>query len=173
MFDMEFLNQLAELAPLLSFITVSVGVIFGIMQIRQFKQQRNYMAAVEVMRTMQTRDFTDSLKIVNKLDSGLTREDIQNNHGDAELSILALTTKFETLGYLVYRKVIPIEFVEQLVGGVSISLWDKLNQYVLDFREEEENPILLEWFEWLAFQFRQRNRHKSQSAIQKFRNWKP
>jgi len=170
---MNIIDYLSQLAPLLSFLTILVAVIFGIIQFKQFSRQRMDIAAVEVMRSLQNRDFTDSLILINKIDNGLSRKKIQKNPNELESSILALVTKFETLGFLVFRKIIPIEFVEQLVGGECIRIWDKLEQYTLDFRKEENNPILLEWFEWLTIQFKQRERHKSLSAKEKYPNWKP
>lgn len=169
---MEIINQLSQLAPLLSFITVLVAVVFGIIQLKQFNRQRKDLAALEVMRSMQTRDFTDSLVDINKIEKGLSRKLIQKNHQEIEGSILAFVTKFETLGFLVYRKVIPIDLVEELVGGECIRIWDKLDQYIQDFRIEENNPILLEWFEWLTYQFKKNERHKSLSALDKYPNWK-
>ena len=70
---MEIIEHPSELAPLLSFITILVAVVFGIQQLRQFNRQRKDMAAVEVMRSVQNRDFTDSLFEINKIEEVLSR----------------------------------------------------------------------------------------------------
>lgn len=168
---MSFLEQLSELAPILSYITILIALIFGIIQLNQFKQQRKDIAAVEVMRSMQTKDFTDALIEINKLPNGISRKEVHKSMRDIEPSIFIIGTTFETLGYLVYRKIIPIEFVEQLVGGECIRIWDKLSHYTTGLREEEGNPILLEWFEWLSFQLKKRDRHNAASALNRFKNW--
>ena len=38
-----------------------------------------------------------------------------------EEAAFAIGAKYETLGYLVYRGIMPLEMVEELVGGVGVS----------------------------------------------------
>lgn len=165
---MELIEKFSQIAPILSFVTILVAILFGIIQVRNFNRQRKDLAAVEVMRSVQTRDFTDSLINLSKVKQGTGRKELNRMFPGIETEILAIATKFETLGFLVFRKVVPIAFVEELVGGVCIRYWDKLEVYVRDFRKQEGQPIFLEWFEWLAHQFKKRNRHHARSAIERF-----
>lgn len=166
---MNALDFLAQLAPILSFITLIFAILFGIIQLNQFKTQRKDLAAVEIMRTMQDAQFTDSLNLINQTDFIENVAYVRKFDPELEKAILAITTKFETLGFLVFKEVIPIEFVEQLIGGVGIALWDKLSPYIKDYREINDQQLFLEWFEWLAFQFKNRKRHESLAAIEKFK----
>ncbi|WKK64749.1 hypothetical protein QZH61_09140 [Lutimonas zeaxanthinifaciens] len=138
---------------------------------RQFKTQRKDIAAVEIMRTMQDAQFTDSLHLINHSDHLNSVKEVYEQNPNLEKAIFAITTKFETLGFLVYKRVIPIEFVEQLVGGVCLSLWEKLNLFVIDYRNVNEQRLFLEWFEWLSFILKERNRDKAKPALEKFKNW--
>lgn len=164
---MELLEQLSQIAPLLSFITIIVAIIFGVVQLKQFKTNRKDIAAVEIMRSFQNRDFTDSIILINDLPEGISLKEIREKDGKYESAILALTTKFETLGFLISRKVIPVEYVEQLVGGECVRYWKKLENYVLEFRKVEEQKIFLEWFEWLAKKFISRERQEDKPAIER------
>ena len=65
---MELFEFLTQLAPILSFLTIIIAIIFGVIQLRQFKTQRKDIAAVEIMRTMQDSQFTDSLHLINHSD---------------------------------------------------------------------------------------------------------
>lgn len=168
---MELFEFLIQLAPILSFITIIIAIVFGIIQLRQFKTQRKDIAAVEIMRTMQDAQFTDSLHLINQTDYLRSVKEVRQQDPSLEKAIFAITTKFETLGFLVYKRVIPIEFVEQLVGGVCLALWQKLDLFILDYRNVNDQKLFLEWFEWLSFILKKRNRDKAQPALEKFENW--
>ena len=168
---MQTIEFLTQLAPILSFITIFIAILFGIIQLRQFKTQRKDLAAVEIMRTMQDTQFTESLHLINKSDYIENADYLRKFDPDLEKAIFAISTKFETVGVLVYKKVIPIEFVEQLIGGVCIALWDKLSVYIMDYRTVNDQKLFLEWFEWLTFQFKARKRDQARPAIEKFKKW--
>lgn len=168
---MSTFDFLAQLAPILSFLAILTAIIFGLIQLRQFKTQRKDLAAVEIMRTMQDAQFTDSLNRITRAETIASNQYIAHNDPQLEKAILALTTKFETLGFLVYKKVIPLEFVEQLIGGVCIALWEKLQTYIFEYREINDQRLFLEWFEWLAHQFKKRKRDQAIPAISKVKNW--
>ena len=165
---LEFLSQLAQI---LSFITIVTAVIFGLLQLRQFKLQRKDLAAVEIMRSMQDNQFTDSYCILSDFDQEQDINMVIQQDKDLKMAVLALSTKFETLGFLVHKRVIPISFVEELVGGVCIHVWQRVEPYARAHREEMGQEIFLEWFEWLAYQFKYRKRDQSKSALDRFKNW--
>ncbi len=168
---MEILDLIVQLAPILSFITIIITIIFGIIQLKQFKIQRKNLAAAEIMRTTQDAVFTDSLNLINKSEFIENVAYVRKFDPELEKAILAITTKFEILGFLVFKKVVPIEFVEQLIGGVCVTLWKKLHHYIEDYRILNDQKLFLEWFEWLAFQFKDRKRDESLPAIEKIKKW--
>lgn len=51
------LETLANLAELIGAATVVGGILFAMIQLREFRQQRNQSAAVELMRAIQDRGF--------------------------------------------------------------------------------------------------------------------
>ena len=169
---MNVLEFLSQLAPILSFITIVTAVIFGLLQLRQFKVQRKDLAAVEIMRSIQDKQFTDSYSVLSDFDQEQDINMVIQQDQDLKMAVLALSTKFETLGFLVYKRVIPISFVEELVGGVCIHVWQRIAPYAQAHREEMGQDIFLEWFEWLAYQFKHSKRDQSQSALDRFKNWK-
>ena len=85
----------------------------------------------------------------------------------------ALCAKYETLGYLVYRGIMPIELVEELVGGVGVHLWNRLRPWAESIRAEQGQPLLLEWFQWLAERLQERNRPQATPAYIRLQSWKP
>ena len=63
---------------------------------------------------------------------------------------VVICTSFETMGLLVYRRIAPFDLVMDLAGGMSRSMYRKLENWILDRRENQDQPSWAEWFEWLA-----------------------
>ena len=165
------LETLANFAQMLGAIAVVAAIAFGVAQIRQFRQQRRDALAVELMRSIQDTEFTRSLRILLTLPVNATVDDVRSRGGSFEDAIWALGAKYETLGYLVYRGIMPIELVEEMVGGVGVNLWNRIAPWAAAVREEQGQPLLLEWFEWLADRLQERNRPQALPAYIRLRGW--
>ena len=167
------LETLANLAQVLGAVAVLAAIVFGLAQIRQFRQQRRDALAVELMRAIQDTEFTRSLRVLLELPVGSTLDDIRARGVQFEDMAWALAAKYETLGYLVYRGIMPIELVEELVGGVGVHLWARLRPWALAVREEQGQPLLLEWYQWLVERLEERGRPAAVPAYTRCRDWRP
>lgn len=167
------LQTLANLAQVLGAVAVFAAIVFGVAQIRQFQQQRRDALAVELMRSIQDTEFTRSLRVLLTLPVGATATDVRARGVQFEDHIWAIAAKYETLGYLVYRGIMPIELVEELVGGVGVHLWERLRPWVLTVREEQGQPLLLEWYQWLAERLAERERPAAVPAYLRHAEWRP
>jgi hypothetical protein len=167
------LETLANVAQVFGAIAVAAAIIFGVAQIRQFRQQRRDALAVELMRSIQDTEFTRSLRALLGLPVNATLEEFRARGPEFEDIAWALAAKYETLGYLVYRGIMPIELVEELVGGVGVHLWRRLRPWALAVRAEQGQPLLLEWYQWLAERLEERNRPAAVPAYTRHRDWQP
>lgn len=167
------LSVLSQIAQILGGITVVVAVVFGIAQLRQFQQQRRDAAAVELMRSLQDREFTRAFRLIYALPDGLGAEGLRARGSEYEDAAYALSARFETMGLLVFRGNIPFVLVEELVGGAVVSLWHRLRPWVEDLRSEQEHRLLWEWFQWLAERLADRGRPGQTPAYEKYRDWSP
>jgi hypothetical protein len=165
------LETLANLAQVLGATAVAAAIIFGLAQIRQFRQQRRDALAVELMRSIQDAEFTRSLRVLFTLPLETSAEEIRARGHAIEDAAWALCAKYETLGYLVYRGIMPIDLVEELVGGVGVHLWARLRPWAECIREEQNQPLLLEWFQWLAERLQDRKRPQAVAAYVRLRSW--
>ena len=165
------LDTLANIAQVLGAIAVVAAIAFGLAQIRQFRQQRRDALAVELMRSIQDAEFTRSLRVLLTLPVNATVEDFRSRGDSFEDAAWAIAAKYETLGYLVFSGIMPIELVEELVGGVGIDIWTRIRPWALAVREEQRQPLLLEWFQWLAERMEARARAQSVPAYIRHRNW--
>jgi hypothetical protein len=66
--------------------------------------------------------------------------------------------KYETIGLPVYPGVVPIKIVEELVGGVAVTIWRRLYPWVKSIREEQSADFVFEWFQWLFERLQDRGR---------------
>jgi hypothetical protein len=166
------LETLANLAQVLGAIAVVAAIVFGLAQIRQFRQQRRDAVAVELMRSIQDTEFTRSLRVLLELPVGISAAEFRALGPTVEDAAWALGAKYETLGYLVYRGIMPIELVEELVGGVGVHLWARLRPWALEVRQQQRQPLLLEWYQWLAERLDERERTQAVPAYERLRHWK-
>ena len=165
------LETLADLAQVIGAVAVAAAIAFGVVQMRQFRQQRRDALAVELMRTIQDTEFTRSLRLLLTLPLGASVDEFRSRGPDFEDAAWALSAKYETLGYLVFRGIMPINLVEELVGGVGVHLWNRIQPWALAVRADQGQPLLLEWFEWLVLQLEKRERTKAVPAYDRHRDW--
>ena len=166
------LERLADLAQVLGALAVVAAIVFGMAQIHQFRQQRSDALAVELMRSIQDTEFTRSLRILLTLAPDGSVEEFRARGPEVEGAAWSLCAKYETLGYLVYRGIMPIALVEELVGGVGVHLWYRLRPWAEAVRAEQGQPLLLEWFQWLVQQLEARDRPQAVPAYERLRDWK-
>ena len=166
------LETFANVAQVLGGAAVVAAFVFGVAQMRQFRQQRHDAAAVELMRAMQDTEFTHSLRLLIGLPPAASARELRARGESYEAAALAIGTKFETLGYLVFRGTMPIELVEALVGGTAVDLWARLRLWSNAVREEQNLPLFLEWFQWLAEQMETRGRPRAVPAFTLHRGWR-
>jgi len=163
------LQSLSYIAQILSAATVVVAVVFGIVQVRLARQQRRDLAAVELMRSIQDAEFTHSLRLIGPLPPGASARELRRGGDAHEDAALALGTRYETLGYLVFRGTIPLELVEEQVGGVAIAVWKRMGDWVAAIRTEQDQPLFLEWFQWLVQELEARGRAQQTPAYERYR----
>lgn len=167
------LTTLAELAQVLSGAAVVIAIVFGIAQMRQFQRQRLDAADLELMRMMQDREFVHAFMLIYPIPGTLSLEELRALGEEHEVAALALSARFEAMGLLVFRGSIPIDLVEQIIGGNCILFWHKLQPWIERMRIEQQHPLLLEWFQWLAERLEERNRLEQVPAYRRFKSWQP
>ena len=120
------LQTLANLAQILGAVAVIAGIAFGLTQVRQFRQQRQDALAVELMKSIQDAEFTRWLRILLEVPDSTSSAEFRSLGPTVGEAAWALSAKYETLGYLIYRGIMPIDTAEELMGGVGVRLWYRL-----------------------------------------------
>jgi hypothetical protein len=164
------LRTVVDVAQLAGTVTVIAGTVFGLMQLRQIKVQRQEAAAGELMRAFMGPEFAEAMAMVMSLPDGISGNDLRRASPSMEKSATLICTTFETIGVLVYEQITPFPLVMKLAGGILVVLWRKLQPWIDDIRIQQSNPSDSEWFQWLAEQCEKRMTAKIPAYIE-HRDW--
>ena len=58
--------------------------------------------------------------------------------------------RVETIGYMVFSRMVSLELVDDLLGGVVLMFWSRARNWTARERARTGNGKLFEWCEWLA-----------------------
>lgn len=168
------LQTLANVAEIFGALLVVVGVIFGLLEIRHYRQQRQETASMEIMRAFQSSDFTRALRLVMDFEQECQQcrdEDMPQELQDAAMLV---STTLEAVGLMAYQRIVPFRLVQQLMGGTIQACWCVLSPHTEMLREELRRPSIHEWFQWLAERLTEYPEYRDEEgAYLKYRHWKP
>lgn len=169
---MNELSQLADMAEILGAAIVIVGVLFAIIQMRQLRQQRREMAAIELFRFFGNPKFANAYQSVLAMPDSLDRADLRARETGSEQCAMLISTTMENIGVMVYHRIVPSIVVKNLMGTSTTILWGKLSIWIQDMRDELDNPAMFEWFQWLAMILEEME-SDAVPAYESFRDWRP
>ena len=151
---------------------VVVGVVFGLIQLRQLRLQREVQAGIELLRPLQAPAAAEALMTIHALPDGLTGDQLGKTLGDRFGSVMGVLALFESLGPLIARGHVPIEMYADSYRGVTVICWKKMRPYIEE-RRSNGWPNLFEWLQWLAERMDERTDLESDiPAFQRFKSWK-
>jgi len=141
--------DLTSIASAATALTVIVATVFGIIEVQAARRDRRERAAFEAVHAIMTPQWIRSVAFVQSLPDSLTLQDVE---GDERIFDAARNVGLicEGLGYAVFAGLVPIETVDDLIGGSVRVAWRKLARYVIAERERSGSPKSWEWFQWLA-----------------------
>lgn len=170
---MNDLSYMANIAEIIGATIVVGGLIFAVLQMRQTRQQRRELAAIEMFRFFGNPQFTAAYKRILRLPEGLSADDIQGNGSELEDSAMLICATMESIGVMTYQRIVPFLVVSNLMGTSCPALWRKLSPWVEMLRDEQDSPLVFEWFQWLADRLEQINVQDSDPAYVAHKSWVP
>lgn len=144
------LQTLANLAEIIGGAAVVGGVAFAMWQVRQYREQRRDLAAIEIVRSLQSPEFIDAFRLLSRVPDGIGLQALRDHGEDYENAAIRIGAMGETIGFIVHRGVAPLELVREQAGGLLLLMWRKLHVWVDDVRKEQAYERWVEWWEWLA-----------------------
>lgn len=144
---------LATLANVASAVAVCVAVLFGVLQVRQMQKTRAVFTTAELVHAMQSQEFTRSVRLVLTLPDDADPELISRDP-DMVAAVQTLGHTYESLGVLVFHRIVSLYMVDDLMGGYVRESWSRIAPYVMA-RRVELGVYYGEWMEWLVDRLRE------------------
>lgn len=142
--------DLTSVLNLISTIAIVAALIFTALQVRQGNVKRRDQAAITLIQTAQSEGWTRALDLIGKLPGDAQPSDIERAGAEVERALFEFGLRLETIGYMVFRRNVDLETVDDLIGGVTLMFWSRAKSWGERERTRTENPKFLEWCEWLA-----------------------
>jgi hypothetical protein len=170
---MENLAILANVAEIVGGTIVVIGLVFAVMQMRQIREQRREMAAIEMFRFYGNPGFSRALNRILHMPDGMTAADIRRDENRLEDAAMLISSTMESIGVMTHQRIVPFTVVNHLIGASTQTLWKKLELWMASYREETNNEYLFEWFQWLAGQLEQYGEQTEPPAYKAYKDWMP
>lgn len=166
--------ELSLIFDIISTTAVILGIVFGLLQLRQYQSSRKRESAIYLLNSFQTKAFIDGIWVIQSLPNGLSKQEIEKLVGDEIRLIGLVMSVWESVGILMFHNEIEIEMVDNAFSGPIHFSWQKLETYIRDLRQELQRDTLFEWFEWLEDRMQDRESKRSPvPANIAYRDWEP
>ena len=153
-------------------VAVVLGVVFGLIQLRQLRHQREVQAGLELLAPLHNPESAEALLIVHDLPDNLPGDELRQRLGNQYKSVMATLGLFESLGPIVARGHVPIEMYAEFYRGATVLCWRKFKRYIEEERQSGW-PALFEWLQWLAERMEERSTISADvPAYRRFSSWK-
>lgn len=153
-------------------VALVVGAAVAAYQLVQLRKQRNDQAALQVLTNLQSAEFRQAYARVYALPVGASSVQVREGGPGLEDAATTVMMAFETLGVMVFNRIVPIDVVDQVIGGFLRESWRRLEAFTKWKREELAAPRWGEWYQWL-FEHLSVNPRRAEGAYETFREWKP
>lgn len=167
------LSTLANMAEILGVIIVIGGLIFAMLQMRQIRQQRRELAAIELFRFFGNAKFSAAYQMILRLPDDMSVADFREKQDKLEDAAMLISATMENIGVMTFQRIVPFVVVNNLIGSSTTILWRKLEQWAYALREELDDPQAFEWFQWLAERLEEYQPDSAEPAYKAFKSWKP
>jgi len=126
---------------------VMVGVAFTALQLRDLVKTRQTDLVIRLYSTFGGKEYLEAYRRVMSLNIEEYDEYLKK-YGASD--IIQVSTLFEGIGVLLYRRLIDIELVDQLFSEPVGMAWEKMHPMIERSRKRFNRPRINEWFEYLA-----------------------
>jgi hypothetical protein len=150
--------------------SIITGLLFGWFQIRQYRAQQRDTIAINLMQTFYSQDLAQALALLQPLPDGISLKALRELGDEYVSAAITVSTSFETMGLLVFKRIAAMDLVLDLAGGIVAAMNRKLRTFSNDIRASQQQPSWAEWFEWLGDQAEKAKQSETPAYIQ-HRDW--
>jgi hypothetical protein len=144
--------DITSFSAIVAAISVVVGVIFAIIQMRHATKTRTTGLVIQLNPALRADlgDLIESSNIIWKQEF-TTYEEYIEKYGNpwTDKPLLTLLAYNDGLGYLLRKRLIDKEIIEYLSEGNITVIWEKLQPIITGMRENYHLPDMFESFDYL------------------------
>ena len=164
--------DLASVLNLVSTLAIVGALVFTALQVRAANNARRDQGAIVIIQTTQDSKWIEALNLVSTLPEDATVEYIHEKREAMERALFELSIRLEPVGYMVFCRIITLQAVDDLIGGVTMVIWSRAKEWTAEYRNSSNNPKFNEWVEWLADRITERRKRlQPEPAPRHYRNW--
>jgi hypothetical protein len=164
--------DLAVWLNLISTIAIVAALIFTALQVRQGNIKRRDQAAITLINTIQDQSWARGIDLITNLPANATRSDFEHASPEVQSAVTELGIRLETIGYLVFRRSIDLQTVDDLAGGIVLDFWSRAKCWAERERERTGNSKYAEWVEWLSDRIAARHAQMGRkTAYRDYQDW--
>ncbi|MFQ6064594.1 MAG: hypothetical protein ACE5L6_03880 [Candidatus Bathyarchaeia archaeon] len=152
--------DIASISAVAAAVGVIVGVVFTVLEVRNLVKARKTDLTMRLASAWHTGGLMEKwLKVMNLEFKDYS--DFEKRYGAPHsdnpeyVALYVVLEHFEVQGYLLHKEMIDFDLAE--ISPVS-STWRKTKPIIEGFREQRNEPRLLEWFEYLYNEMQRRER---------------
>jgi len=157
--------DLSAAINIVSAITLIGALLFTALQVREANRARRDQAAVAVIQTALSENSARMLGLFAEISENASAEAIEQLDPEKKRALLEFGLRLEVVGYMVFRRLVELKAVNDLMGGVTAVFWSRARAWAEERRRQTGHLEFLEWCEWLVEQVRAyRETHPYQPA---------
>jgi len=158
--------DIASFSAVVAAISVVVGVIFAIFQMRDAARTRHTGLIVQLNPALKVA-MNEMIESINRIWNLKFKdyEEYLENYGDplADKALHTITGYYDGLGFLLHKRLIDIDTIEYILSGSSTGVWGKLKPIIEGMRKHNDLPELSKWFEYLYNELQKREQRLQQT----------
>ena len=155
--------DITSFSAVIAAISVVVGVIFAILQMRDAAKARHTELIIQLNPALNVSitEVNEALPKIWNLEFKNYQEYLKN-YGEplADKAFYTITGYYDGLGFLLSKQLIGIETIEYLLSGTSVGIWEKVKPIIEGMRKQYNLPELFKWFEFLQKEMLKREQRK-------------
>ena len=159
--ESDIMLDIPTISALVATISVVVGVIFAIFQMRDAAKTRHTELIIKLNPALKV-TMSELIEYISKI-WNLEFKDYKEyleKYGDplSDKALHTITGYNDGLGYLLYKGLVDIDTIEYILSGSSSGVWEKLKPITEGMRRQYDLPELFKWFEYLTKEMQKREK---------------
>jgi hypothetical protein len=140
------MNDLATIASLITTVSLFVGLVLALLELRQLIKTRKTDIIMRIYERFSSRELIEAM---NKIGGSEFEnfESYRNKYGMTEIAEIAVL--FDSIGILVEQNFIDVSSVDSFFGSTIFFLWQRMKPVIYAMREGTNESHFFSHYEYL------------------------